>query len=1061
MVSIIAHPYDWSIQDESTEDGHVSIHAWCLDRESNPYLLRIEDFHPWLYCELPERDRFGQTRRWTDYDIDTIRQWLNVKLGEDSAPVDVRLIQGKKLYYYQGNKRYPMLKIAFQSLRAMDRCKSLLSRPQEVRPLGYMAFKIYEDNISIVRKLLTEQKCRISQWLRAEGKIPEDKMSTLEREYIVPYKSLQPIPNAETRSWCTFPRILSFDIECFSNNHKAMPQKFVAKHVAFAISGIYQRLGRPETRKKWVIVLGPCDDIPGVEVIRVKTEVELVNALSKLVVDLDPEIITGYNILGFDYPYLDARLRRKLKDWQPMGRLLDKAPVMKEKSWESSAYGHNTIAYLEMPGRLSIDLLPLVRRDYKLDKYDLGSVSMHFLGRNKHPMKASKMFQIYEDLQTASMAYEYVLSLQPETIQQLMRETVELYKQAEIKPSDAADLKMRGAKKLLQAATTDGLNTAHNIVDITMHYITCLREMTKVMAYCVEDSNLVIDLFEKLNIWISLIEMSNIVGVTPMELFTSGQQVRCLSLLYNLAHMLEYIIDRREMESVSFNGGFVFEPVPGLYDNVICLDFASLYPSIMQAYNICYTTLVSPDTRDLPDAKCHVFNFSQESELADKTKKVDYYHYRWVTAQHQEGLLPRLVRELVAERKAVKGQLATIVDDLGQYINPNPTMEDIITATILDKRQNALKVTANSFFGFLGAQEKGRLPLIEGAMCITAKGRELIGQVQQYVTQKYGAKMVYGDTDSAMIDLNITDPKDCWAWGKRISAEISGTKDKPGLFPPPLKMEFEKAMRIYIRGKKNYAYCLISPDGTVKLDKKNIKKKGMGSARRDKCKWMSKALDSLLENFMQKKPFEQSVDMIVDTVDKLLKGQVPLEDLSFIKGLGANYKQQNYFMKIFADEMAKQGKPCSPGDRLEYVVTEISPERAKDLPKVRLGHKMRLLESYREEIAAGTAEKIDLLYYIEHALMNCIDEHIGAGYKDILGKLEHVGYKPTTRHYFVSIASPVKMMVRLIHDKQDINMIKPWIREQLAALTIPQPIQLRIAPVVQLRIIQNEPLQLV
>lgn len=1055
MVSIVAHPYDWSIQDESTDEGHVAIHAWCLDRESNPYLIRVEDFDPWIYVELPIFVN-RTLKRWTDSDIEIIQHWLHAKMGEDFAPTEVKFIQAKKLYYYRGDKTYPMLKVSFRSLKAMQRCSQILSRPQEIHQLGYLAFHVYEDNISLVRKLLTEQKCGISQWLQMQGVTPEDKISTLEREYIVPFQFIQPISNDKTRGWCTFPRILSFDIECFSNNHKAMPQKFVAKHVAFAISGIYQRLGRPKTRKKWVIVLGPCDDIPGVEVIRVKTEVELVNALSKLVMDLDPEIITGYNILGFDYPYLDARLKRKLKDWQPMGRLIGKAPVMKEKTWESSAYGHNTIAYVEMPGRLSIDLLPLVRRDYKLDKYDLGSVSMHFLKRTKHPMKAATMFQIYEDLQIATTAYEYALSLQPDPIKALLKEFVALSLQAH--RENNSQLKVQAARKLYEAATTAGLETTYDVITLAIHYVQCLIEMSKVMEYCVEDSNLVIDLFEKLNIWISLIEMSNIVGVTPMELFTSGQQVRCLSLLYNLAHVMQFVIDKREIASVSFNGGFVFEPVPGLYDNVICLDFASLYPSIMQAFNICYTTLVPPEMHDLADAKCHVFDFNQESELADKTKKLDHYHYRWVKAEHREGLLPRLVRELVSERKAVKGQLATIVDDLGQYINPNPTMEDIITATILDKRQNALKVTANSFFGFLGAQEKGRLPLIEGAMCITAKGRELIGQVQQYVTQKYGAKMVYGDTDSAMIDLNITDPKECWPWGKRLSAEISGTKEQPGLFLSPLKMEFEKAMRLYIKGKKNYCYCLIAPDGTMKLDKKSIKKKGMGSARRDKCKWMSKALDSLLENFMQKKPFEQSVDMIVDTVDKLLKGQVPLEDLSFIRGLGANYKQQNYFMKIFAEEMAKQGKPCSPGDRLEYVVVIPSAERIAGVQKVLLGHKMRLLDSYKEELATGTFEKPDLLYYVENVLMNCIDEHIAAGYRSIVEKLEHIGYKPTTRHHFVSIASPVKMMLRLIHDKQDINFIKPWIREQLAALTI---IPQYVRPIVQLNIIQTEPIQLV
>src|SRR5205085_4129641 len=97
-------------------------------------------------------------------------------------------------------------------------------------------------------------------------------------------------------------------------------------------------------------------------------------------------------------------------------------------------------------------------------------------------------------------------------------------------------------------------------------------------------------------------------------------------------------------------------------------------------------------------------------------------------------------------------------------------------------------------------------------------------------------------------------------------------------------------------------------------------------------------------------------------------------------------------------------------------------------------------------------EPIDQMYYLENALQNCIDEHVSIGYKNILDRMPDIGYKPSSRHHFVPISSPVKMLVRLIYDKQDINQVKPWLQQQMAALpTAPPP-----KPVIQLNILPPE-----
>lgn len=1046
---VTAHAYDWTVEDAFTHDEHVAIHAWCLNRESEPLLIRVEDFPAFCHVELPLYVNM-KPMLWTGESVRRVFEWLCQVLKED-MPIGYNFLYLSKLYYYKGTRKYPMMRLFFKNLKSLQHCEKLLSKKSyRIDDLGGMIFfLVWETSISIVRKLLTVRDCGYSQWFTIEAiEVPPDEhISTLEKEYIGNWRTLTPLTEEETKGWVTYPRILAFDIECYSPNYKAMPNQTSALHVAYAISLIYQRANQPETRKRYAILLGDCDDVklsprrpgpkkgdpdeptPGdveVTVIRVKSEEELINEMSRLVRELDPEVITGYNILGFDYSYLDARLKRRVKTWQPMGRLLGKIPTLKS---QSGAYGHNDINILLMDGRINIDLYPLIRRDYKMDKYDLGTVSRTFLGENrdKHDIKAAEMFAIYDQMKMALA--------QPENEEQLVK-----------------------AK----------------------------REMTRVMRYCIQDSELVIELFDRLNVWIGLIELSNIVGVTVMDLFTRGQQVRCFSQIYDLAFKRGYVIDDRVVPHVRFAGGFVYDPIPGLYENIICLDFASLYPSIIQAYNICWTTLVPPELdTDIPDDQCTVFDFDQEEvpvspknsqrdegtsdeeesdideddepgELSQKAKKrLVHRHFKFVKSEVSQGLLPHLVRNLVERRRAVRRLLDGVRnEETGEWVLLPE--KDPVTKIILDKRQNALKVTANSFFGFLGVNG-GKLPLIEGAMAITYKGRELIGKVSEYLATKYQSKIVYGDTDSCMVDLNIKDPKECHSWGMRLSEEISGNPRKgiPGLFPPPLRMEFEKAMRLLCLRKKKYAAVLIDKNGKHKTEDKDIFKRGIILARRDNCKWIRNVYLRLLKHILLKGSMVEAMDIIIDAVKELIEGRISYKDLIIIRTLGANYKQDTYFMKVFSDQLRKIGKPANPGDRLEYLIVS-TPN-----PDEKIGLKMRLPETYLEQLSTPQEEKIDYLYYLEHMMINPIDQLFEVAYRKELEEFKDVGYKPHNRCKFKSISKPVTMMLYILRDGEDISLVRHLIRRtrfpRLKILSLPTPEESSPSKKTTDRLVSNSP----
>lgn len=1314
QVQVDIVPYDVTTSDavmnEDTGENHVNIHLWCLDKESKPWLIRVRDFPAYFYIELPSIVN-GNAFQWDQSAASKVVDYLNKVMGEN-APTNWVFGKFQKLYYYMADKKFPMIFIQFKTLEAVKHCNNLLSKPRQIFPFGTMQLKCYESHIDIIRKFFTARDASFCQWLRVKGKehsMDDDARistpGTAEkpiRELSVSYKDVAPISSKESEAWFTNPRILAFDIETYSDNHKAMPDSLNSKHVSNIISCIYYELGNKASRKRYVIVLGDSKDVSSKEagdvtVIRVQNELDLIKEFAKLVNELDPEIISGYNIFAYDYPYLDNRRKHKMMDWPVMGRLQKKPTEMSTMVWKSGAYGTNVINILQMEGRMSIDMLPIVKRDYRLDKYSLEFVSQHFLGRGKLDVKAVDMFRAYErQAFIIKYAKDYILE-----------KTGERVKNWDI-------------LKTLERLSESNQDEKEAIEKIKARYIHALDEVTKIVAYCVQDSDLVVDLFDKLNVWIGLNALSSVVGVTIIQLFTRGQQVRCLSQVYDKASRKGVVLDKRVKDKVFYAGGFVFEPKPGLYDGVICLDFASLYPSIMRAMNICFTTLVPPDWYDhVPDEQCNIIDVEQEEnptgtkvktsddgedviDMEDgsdedseedeaKVKKYKTYHYKWVKKNVRYGILPEIQDHLVGSRNIIKKELAALEDELEECNDPKRLAEIKLLLVLKDKYSNALKVSANSLYGFLGAQEGGVLSLIEAAMCITATGRNLIMKVNQYVIDKYKAEIVYGDsvtgdtplfimkrngeqrivpiesllgviseknwkeyrdskqiidiepmniqvmtetgftkikkyirhklhpdkklfriktkfgsvdvtedhslvlsngeeispkdvkigtellhnhnqheyltqelpflknmsekciqytdhlmqgyycvgkdsdkiisieeldtksigdiyvydletenhhfavgpgalivhnTDSSMIDMHIYDPKECFAAGVRLAEEISGTPEKklpdgtivpakPGLFPPPLKMEFEKAMRMLSIKKKKYAAFLIGKDGEYVRDKNKdgtlgdykILKRGIIVARRDTCKLVHKTYNDLLYKVLIGEPIKVGFDTIFNMLDNLINDRIPARgNLSIIRSIGASYKSDSYFMKVFADELQSKGRGMAASERAEYVIvrTKAEEEGRKD---EKLGLKMRLIEMFEEawvghdiaksedsETGATTKciedsllfdhpddplkipeeplamyppEKIDYSYYISHVLALPLNQLFSIGYGKVLEKIKDKGYTPHySRKRATSVENPIDLVNAIFEDymkagytMDQIKTMMPGIRE--------------------------------
>ena len=853
------HSYSWETSVDA-ESGYTTINCWALDRNSQPHLLRIHEFDAFCYVELPLFINNSPVN-WQGFREKIIYDTICFILGDEDQPYRYRYELKEKIYFYKGkNKKYPMLLLCFRSLKSMQMCKNKLKRAFKVYGLKggtkkddvtTLAVRVWETHIPLERKMLTLRNCKFSQWFNIKGVFVqgEDKISTLENEYVVDWKTLEPIPLEDTVSWITHPKILSFDIETYSDRHSSMPDSLSAKHVVYLISVVFQKFLKPETRQKEIILFGDCSDTTLANVIKVKTEMELIDKFQELILKYDPEIITGYNFQSYDNPYLDTRLKRRMRDWRPLGRLINAPSAMTTLSWSSSAYKNQDFNILEMNGRISIDLLPLVRRDYKLPLYKLDYVAKYFLGRGKYDVTAKQMFEAYE--------LQNCLTNKLEVVPKSFFKYFKTENNIDVKDGEESN----ELKRQIRAKWDETYKTF------------ALDEMRKVVDYCVVDSDLVVDLFDKINVWIGLIQMSNIMGVNPEAIFTRGTGIRMQSQVYDEASRSGIVLDEVDFPETHIEGGLVIHPVPGIYDNVQTMDFASLYPNAQIAYNIDHTSMLNPQQMDLvPDEECHVIEWDDEIEEdsdsedeADKEgenesgeetekdkkkkkeKKVIHRKYKFV--KEPIGIMPRLLRRLIDERNKVRGKQKNV---------PKGSLE----WTVLEQTQLGIKSSTNAFYGAC-ASGFSKLRLPEGAECITAKARESTRGMVKYLEKEKGYNVIYGDTDSTMSDVGMTDRTKAKELGHALAKELSA------LYPPPMRIEYECTYSSMLCIKPKMYICILLDDNGVPMeDPDAMKIRGVTLARRDNCKYQRDFYKDVVWKILHDR--EKFLNMFNFIVDKCL-----------------------------------------------------------------------------------------------------------------------------------------------------------------------------------------------
>merc|ERR1719244_634795 len=424
----------------------------------------------------------------------------------------------------------------------------------------------------------------------------------------------------------------------------------------------------------------------------------------------------------------------------------------------------------------------------------------------------------------------------------------------------------------------------------------------RLAIYCLKDAYLPLRLLEKLMCVINYMEMARVTGVPLSYLQTRGQQIKVVSQLLRKAMEQDLVLPTHQSQASdeNYEGATVIDPVKGYYDVPIAtLDFSSLYPSIMMAHNLCYTTLLTEGA---------VSRLGLTPDQYIKTPSNNFF----VKSSQRKGLLPEILSDLLAARKKAKADLKKETDPFKKGV--------------LDGRQLALKISANSVYGFTGAQV-GKLPCLEISQSVTAFGRMMIEHTKTEVESRYtvengyehNAKVIYGDTDSVMVRFGVSTVAEAMKLGYEAAGAVSEK------FIKPIKLEFEKVYFPYLLiNKKRYAGLYFTrPETYDKIDCKGIE-----TVRRDNCPMVAKMMNTCLHRILVERNPNGAVDFVKQTISDLLCNRIDISQLVITKELTRNddeYKAKQAHVEL-ANKMKKRDAGNAPklGDRVPYVIIAAS-----------------------------------------------------------------------------------------------------------------------------------------
>lgn len=475
------------------------------------------------------------------------------------------------------------------------------------------------------------------------------------------------------------------------------------------------KYGSEEIIYKNIISLNSCDTIENTDVVSCKTEKQVLLEWKNLMIRLNPDILSGYNIFGFDMEYIWMRaLENDIADEfaTGLGRNLMRKSTLVRQELSSSALGENILKYFDIDGTVCIDLFKVMQREHKLDSYKLDNVAQVFLGDRKDDLKPHEIFQKFKGSSTDRCVI---------------------------------------AKYCIQDCA---------LVNRILHKLKILENNIGMGNVCLVPLNYLFKRGQGIKIF----------SLVAKQCMDRGYLIP----VNRFSDMSDIDVDGYEGAVVLEPKEGIY-----LDDPIVVFDYGSLYPSSMIARNLSHDCYVMNPKYHVPSPNVEFLKVCYDlyEGLGDKKKKVGVKEC--VFAQYKDGkkgIIADILCMLLQERKNTRKKMEyeTIVkkdkttvsgiisekDDLYEVFDVDTNKKTQVAKSdfeskhttfnnfeqdVFDALQLAYKITANSLYGQIGAKTSP-IYLKDIAACTTATGREMIMLAKNFVETKYNAEVIYGDS---------------------------------------------------------------------------------------------------------------------------------------------------------------------------------------------------------------------------------------------------------------------------------------------------------------------------
>lgn len=998
---VFFQPCDWI---ESDDKGKYIVDAYGRNEEGEIGRVRITGFCPYFYIQYKEGDTPSSVKT-------KLEKAYNDYSDKKLSFADLRFLEESKLDAMNGFSGLTPTKVWKVIAPAIWLFKSV---SKAAKGMGRM---VYETNLPPLLRLFHILDISPASPFKFEGERtdPGEDMN-VDVCYTVNFQGI--IPDSKI----TIPLLVaSYDLEVYSESGM-FPMASNSSDEIIQI-GVSLRWSDSmlQSEERYVLILGdttPSED-PSVKYICCKTEKELLLRFERLIRSENPDILCGYNTFGFDDGYIAERAeynhiplqfgRIVAKQW---GRGKDDCVKTEKKTFELAS-GKFAVRYIEMPGRMTIDVLLSIRREQNLDSYKLDNVASTFL-RDK--VKSFKNSPKCCEIVTNSTRGLFVGNLVRFDI---MTNTTnpyrdgELFKVLEVTPKS---FKIETKIELLTDAVGNvEWSFAKDDVgpkDIFESHHGTPDQRALIAKYCIQDCDLVLTVMAKLDTLVNARGMADVCRVPITYIFLRGQGIKIYSaVVYNASKRNQIILTQEGFEGdSSYEGAIVLPPKIGMYldQPISVLDFNSLYPSNMIAFNLSPDTLVyikefstsgKKIRHDGSDGeefrkngyKIDEISYDVHNDEGESTGRITCGFAQPTDDKRTVGLLPLTLDILLKKRKETRKIMEKT--------------EDEAQKAVLNGLQLAYKVVANSVYGQAGSKTSP-IRKIEVAACTTAAGRERIQFAKSVVETEFKAEVIYGDTDSIFIKFPTKDLTESIELGKRAAQSITSQCRAAH------KIEYEKTLFPFILFCRKRYVGMKYEDDITKCKRMTM---GVALKRRDNAPIVKDVFGGALDILMEHRDIKKAQEFVKNILVDILQNKIPLEKYVITKQLRDDYKNPGQIAhRVLADRMEERDAGNKPqvGDRLAYVYIKEKRDAKKQ------GERIEQIDYVREKKLTPDTE-----FYITNQIQNPVAQLFALAIEQLDGYKSKNNYKQWMTEFMETMTEEEAMLKILDYKEKELDDI--------------------------------------